>query len=59
MSKMTEAEAKSFVREAIQFGAFKLSTLSGGSEHAIKLAERDAIYVLTLLQKLQEEPPKK
>lgn len=54
METVSEQLAKTLVKDAIQFGAIKLKgTGTSGTEMATQNAEADAIYLLTLLKKLQ------
>ena len=55
MEKLTDVQAMNLLRETIQFGALKLQgpAASNTPESGKKHAEIDAMYILTLLEKLQ------
>lgn len=55
MKYFSGTEAALLVREAVQFGAIKLNAPPQGAttESAAKCAERDALYLVTLLNALQ------
>jgi hypothetical protein len=54
--KLNENDAKALLKAAIDAGALKLSGPSGSKDSAARQAEFDATHLLTLLEKLQEDP---